>query len=154
MVLEMSKTEFVVPSTILSRTSPISMQISGKETTTIVPKSSVKWLGFLLEYVKIHNISLKLGSLAKLQAYVAEISPHVNFETFGAIFRSYVQSSLNYFYIPAKYIGGESLANFFIWEDRLRSIRDVNNHPKTADICQNQLTTLELQYPRSPYALR
>ena len=154
MVLEMSKTEFVIPSNILCSTPSLNIKISKKQSVDIAPKSRVKWLGFYLSYERAHHIKLQLGSLAKLLAYVKELAPHVDADTFQTIFRSYVQSSLNYFYIPAKYLGGDSMASFDNWEIKLRDIRDVDHMPKTADICQNQLSILEQLYPRTAYALR
>ena len=154
MILEMSKTEFVVPACILSSTSSLSLPISTKESVEIPPKSSVKWLGFNLKYERTHRLQLQLGCMAKLHSYVGELAPHISQETFQAIFRSYVQSTLHYFYIPAKFLKGESFDRFNFWEQKLRSIRDVNSMPLTADICQSQLQKLEQQYPMNPYTLR
>ena len=154
MILEMSKTEFVIPTCVLSSTPSLSLPISKKESVEIPPKSSVKWLGFNLNYQRTHRLQLHLGCLAKMHSYVSELAPHVSHDSFQAIFRSYVQSTLNYFYIPAKFLKGESLDRFKYWELKLRSIRDVNSMALTADICQSQLQILEQQYPMNPYALR
>ena len=154
MILEMSKTEFVVPESTLVKTTPLTIEISSKESAIIKPQHRVKWLGFNLEYTRISFLVLNLGSLTKLFVYVSELVPHVDADTFKTIFRTYVQASLNYFYIPAKYLGGSSFTAFVSWEAKLRSIQDVSTMPETAVICQNQLHKLNQAYPRTEYNLR
>lgn len=79
--------------------------------------------------------------------YLSDLAPHVNCDTYKAIFRTYIQSSLNYYYIAAVYLGGDSLVEFCKYEEKLRSIRNVMDLPLTTDICKRQLTTLNQTYP-------
>jgi len=154
MILEKSKTEFVIPSNKLSSTQPLTIEISSRETIQISPKSQVKWLGFSLSYPKLSVLELGFGPLAKLYTYASELAPHVDLDTFRTIYRTYVQSSLNYYFVPSKYLGGSSLNKIEHWEAKLRSLRPLGTLPTTAAICKSQLEILEQSYPRTGYDLR
>ena len=154
MILEKTKTEFVVPANKLGSIQPLIIENGGKESTKICPKSQVKWLGFSLEYSKHSVLILRLGPLAKLFSYVSELAPNVDLETFRTIYRTYVQSSLNYFYIASKYLGGDSMSSLEFWENKLRMLRNLGTMPTTAVICKSQLEILEQSYPRTGYELR
>ena len=151
MLLEMSKTEYVCSAHDHSQT-PLALSICGKN-ISLQSKQKVKWLGFNLDLTTGH-LNLHLGCLTKLHVYLSDLKSHVDTDTFKAIYRTYIQSSLNYFFVAATYLGGSSLSKFFEYEAKFRSVRDVSSLPKTADICQNQLHKLNNTYPIKNYNLR